>query len=87
MENLESTHDRRRGFSIDEFVVLFPETGDLIEETEDGQYSVLVDIYRKVDDNMIKVENEEVTPELQTKIEEYLTRMMMSAIENELGEK
>lgn len=86
MENLESTHEKRQGFEIDGFVVLFPDTENLVQETEDG-ISILVDIYRKVDDNMIKVENEEVTPELQEKIEQYLNRMLMSAIENELGEK
>ena len=49
----------------------------------DGHLSVLVDIYKKIDNNMIKVENHEVTPDLQNKIEEYLNRMLTSAIENE----
>ncbi|CAB5221428.1 hypothetical protein UFOVP247_163 [uncultured Caudovirales phage] len=82
MENLESTHDRRQGFSIDDYVVLFPHD-DFIEETEDGSISVLVDIYRKVDNNMVKVENHEVTEELQNKIQDYIERMISSAAEVE----
>jgi len=87
MEKQESElQDKRHGFTIDEYVVLFPEEGEFIEETKDGHLSVLVDIYKKIDNNMIKVENHEVTPDLQNKIEEYINRMLTSAIENEKSE-
>jgi hypothetical protein len=82
MEKTE-TNVRRQGFNIDDYVILFPESGEFIKETEDGQLSIIVDIYKQMDNNMIKVTEEEVTDDLHEKIEEYINRLIYSAIEIE----
>ena len=73
---------KREGFRVDNFFVTFP-PGDFIQEDDSGNLSVLVDIF-KIDsnNNMQKTTNEEVTPELETKIGAYINEILVRAIED-----
>ncbi len=71
---------RRDGFRIGNYFVSFPD-GNFIEEDEKGNMYVLADIYR-IDDNKnaIKLEKNEITPEVEQLISEEINRLLMDAV-------
>jgi hypothetical protein len=74
-------NDRRPGIRIDDYLICFPE-GDIITEDEKGM-SVLVDIFRLDRGNRIRVKQEELSEELEIKINAYINEMLISYIEEE----
>lgn len=77
----ETVEDKRPGFMIDNYLVTFPPFGDIIEEHEDGSLSVLLDIYKVDGETKTRAEQAEITPELETKINAYINKMLEDAIE------
>ena len=73
---------------IDEdYAISFPENENFIEEHEDGNMSILVDIYKIVDGKTTKVDKEGITPEIHAKVEAFVNEMLTQAIEFEKYEK
>ena len=81
----ETVEDKRPGFMIDNYLITFPPFGDIIEEHEDGAMSVLIDVYKVDGTNRTQVEQSEITPELEVKINAYINKMLEDAIEVEKG--
>ena len=73
--------DNRPGFLIDGFFVAFPPEGDIVQEHEDGSMSILVDIYKIDGDNRISLARDEVTPELEEKINDHINHILLQAVE------
>lgn len=74
-------------FIDDKYAIAFPEEGDFIEETEDGELSILVDIYKITDGKRTPVSQEEVTEELREKISAFVNKILLEAVEEQLGDK
>jgi hypothetical protein len=79
----EMVEDKRSGFMIDGFLISFPPEGDIIQEHEDGTMSVLVDIHKVEGSASKRIEQSELTPELEVKINAYINKMLEDAIELE----
>ena len=73
--------EKRPGFMIDNFLVTFPSEGDIVQEHEDGSMSILLDIYKvTADGERSRIEQDEITPELEEKINAYVNKMLEDAI-------
>ena len=73
--------EKRPGFMIDNFLITFPPEGDIVQEHEDGSMSILLDIYKvTADGERSRIEQDEITPELEEKINAYVNKMLEDAI-------
>ena len=73
--------DKHPGFMIDNFFITFPPEGDIVQEHEDGSMSILLDIYKvTADGERSPIEQDEITPELEEKINAYVNKMLEDAI-------
>ena len=71
------------GFRIDDYFIALPEN-DFIVEDEEGKMHILVDIYTLDKDNIkSRVNESEITPELEVKISAYINEILLQAIEEE----
>jgi hypothetical protein len=71
------------GFKIDDYFVSFPE-GEIINEEEDGQMSIIVDIYKMdKDNNRVSVPKHEITEDLELKIAAHINQILTTALEQE----
>ena len=77
--------NKKPGFRIDDYLVIFPDINNLITQNEDGSMSVLVDIYKVSEDNQTRerIPHNNLPPELEEKIQMHLTNMFESAIAEE----
>ena len=75
--------NNRPGFMIDNFLITFPteKNKDFVEENEDGSMTIIVDIYKVEAGKQIPVEQEEITPELEEKIGNFVNDLLTDAIE------
>lgn len=79
---------KREGFRIDDYFISFPSDKDFITEDENGMMSILVDIYQiDKDNNLTKITDNFVTPELETKIQAFINNVLLEAIEEEERKK
>jgi hypothetical protein len=80
---MDDAADKKKGFRIGNYFVSFPED-EFIKEDEDGKMFVLVDIYRLDNsNNAYKLEQHEITPEIEDLINNEINRMLNEAIEHE----
>jgi hypothetical protein len=72
------------GFRMGDFFISFP-PGDFIEENEDGSASLIVDIFRinKHTNECVRINENEITQELQDNINYEVNKMLMEAIQQE----
>lgn len=71
------------GFRLDDYFIALPEK-DFIVEDKDGNMHILVDIYKLEKDNTrTKVEESQITPELEAKITAYINEILLQALEEE----
>jgi hypothetical protein len=78
------------GFRLGDFFISFPASGNIIEENPDGSASILVDIYRinKETNGCVKMNQDEITPDIQDMINYEVNKMLMEAIRlEEIKEK
>jgi hypothetical protein len=77
----------KQGFRIGDHFISFPEN-EFIKEDSDGNMYAILEIYKIGKDNeAVRVENSEVTPELEEQISEEINKMLLSALEREKEEK
>lgn len=78
----EHDFNKKPGFRLDDYIVVFPDIDNLIHTHEDGSMSVLVDIYKVSEDNQTRtrVESNSLPPEVEDKIQAHITNMFESAI-------
>lgn len=76
------------GFKIGNYFCSFPTNRDFLQEDEDGRMYVLVDVYHlEHGDVMRKLEQEEITPEIEGMISEEINRILLQAIDTDAGEE
>ena len=70
------------GFRIGDYFVTFPDNDEIIKEDVDGQYYINVDIF-KIDSarNVSKMDNSEVTPEIEQMITDELHRLLRDGLD------
>ena len=74
--------DKRPGFRVGEYFVTFPNE-DFVKEDEEQRLFVEVDIFRIGPDNTaIKLDNSQVTPEIEDMISVEINKMLESTIAN-----
>lgn len=80
MEELDQ--NKKPGFRIDEYMVVFPDIDNIITTHDDGSMSVLVDIYRVSEDNLSseRIPHGDLPPEIEEKIQNHITNMFENAI-------
>jgi hypothetical protein len=81
-------NDKVVGIQIDDYLVHF--VGDeFLKEDADGNLYIVTDIYKldPVSKEKVKVEESEVTPELESKINAWINSALEQAIEREKGHK
>ncbi len=83
MEKLDP--NKKPGFRIDEYMVVFPDIDNLISTNEDGSMSVLVDVYKVSEDNTTRerVEHGNLPPDIEEKIQIHITNMFENALQEE----
>lgn len=81
----ELNPNKKPGFRIDEYLVVFPDVDNLITTLDDGSMSVLVDIYKVSDENQSteRIPQGSLPPDIEEKIQTHLTNMFESAIQAE----
>lgn len=74
--------NKKPGFRLDEYMVVFPDIENLIQQNEDGSMSVLVDIYKVSEDNQSteRIPQGNLPPEVEEKIQQHITNMFENAI-------
>jgi hypothetical protein len=77
--------NKKPGFMIDEYMVVFPDIENLISTNEDGSMSVLVDVYKVSEDNKTRerVEHGSLPPDIEEKIQTHITNMFENALQEE----
>jgi hypothetical protein len=80
-DSQESYSNKRPGFKVDDYLVIFPE-GEFISEDENG-LAINVDIFKLDGDNRTKISQGELTEDLEIKISAYINEMLTQAIEEE----
>lgn len=74
--------DKKEGFRIGNYFVTFPDD-EFVKEDENGNMYILADIY-KIDDNknVIRLKEEEITPEIESLINDEISRLLMDGIKH-----
>lgn len=74
--------NKKPGFRLDEYLVVFPDVDNLIHQNEDGTMSVLVDIYKVSEDNQTteRIPHGSLPPNVEEKIQQHITNMFENAI-------
>ena len=77
--------NKKPGFRIDNYIVIFPDIDNLISTNEDGSMSVLVDIYKVSEDNTTRerVDHGSLPPDIEEKIQTHITNMFENALQEE----
>lgn len=76
------------GFTVQDYFVVFPEEDELIKEEGDGRYYVNVDIYKiGKNQDLTKLENTEVTPEIEQLISERINNMITAGLQEVMSER
>lgn len=71
------------GFKVDDYFIALPPK-DFIVEDDDGNMHVLVDIYKLEGDTITsRLDESEITADLEQKISAYLNEMLIQAAEAE----
>lgn len=80
MEELDT--NKKPGFRLDDYMVIFPDVDNLIQQNEDGSMSVVVDIYKVSKDNQTteRIPHGSLPPDIEEKIQQHITNMFESAI-------
>jgi hypothetical protein len=80
---MSSSNEKKiEGFKIGNYFCSFPTNRDFLQEDEDGRMYVLVDVYHlEHDDIMRKLEQEEITPEIEQMISEEINRILLDAVD------
>lgn len=78
----ENNVDKIEGFRIGDYFVTFPDMEEIIKEDTDGRYYINVDIF-KIDSsrNVSKMDNSEVTPEIEQMITDELHRLLSEGLD------
>lgn len=78
----EVDQNKKPGFRLDEYMVVFPDIDNLITTHDDGSMSVLVDIYKVSDDEKTteRIPHGNLPPEVEEKIQNHITNMFENAI-------
>lgn len=80
MSKLKET--KVEGFKIGNYFCSFPTNRDFLQEDDDGRMYVLVDVYHlEQDDVMRKLEQEEITPEIEGMISDEINRILLEAVD------
>lgn len=79
--------NKKPGFRIDDYLVVFPDIDNLISTNEDGSMSVLVDIYKVTEDNTTRerVEHGSLPSDIEEKIQTHIANMFENALQEESG--
>lgn len=74
--------DNITGFRVGDYFISFPEDEFIKEDPETGGMYVLVDIY-KLDEagNAFKVEQEEITPDIENMVNTEVSKMLTAAMD------
>ena len=71
------------GFRVGQYFCSFPE-GEFIKEDESGNLFVLVDIFKiNKDDSVVKVQQDELTPDIEEQINDAINKMLLEALAND----
>lgn len=71
----------KTGFRVGDYFVSFPEDEFIKEDPESGGMYVLVDIYKlDRDNNAFKVEQNEITPEIEALVNSEINKMLTAAV-------
>jgi hypothetical protein len=71
------------GFRVGQYFCSFPE-GEFIKEDEDGNLFVMVDIFKiNKDDSVEKIQQSELTPDVEEQINSAINTMLLEALEND----
>lgn len=82
-----SKEKKIEGFKIGNYFCSFPTNRDFLQEDENGRMYVLVDIYHlENDDIMRKLEQEEITPEIEEMISEEINRILLEAVDKSMSD-
>lgn len=77
-----SDNKKIEGFKIGNYFCSFPTNRDILQEDDNGRMYVLVDIFHlEQGDIMRKLEQEEVTPEIEEMISEEINRILLEAVD------
>lgn len=71
----------------DTLAISFPRDEEFVEETESGELSILVEIYRIDNGKHVRVKQEEVTEEMHAKTEAFINELLTQAIDYDKYEK
>jgi len=73
--------DKKTGFRVGDYFVSFPEDEFIKEDPETGGMYVLVDIFRlDRDNNAFRVEQSDITPEIEHLVNTEINKMLTAAI-------
>ena len=78
----EFDQNKKPGFRLDEYMVVFPDVDNLIQQNDDGSMSVLVDIFKVSDDNQTteRIPHGNLPSDVEEKIQAHITNMFENAI-------
>lgn len=80
----ESVEKEIEGFRIGSYFVSFADKGSIINEDEQGRLYLEVDVFRiGTDESVTKLEQKEVTPDIEQMISDELSRILMENINTE----
>ena len=81
MDN-ELLTSKKPGIKFENYLITFPDIDNLVYENENGEMFVNVDIHHiDSENNTTRIKENELTPELEQKIQEYINNFLMQAIE------
>lgn len=81
MDN-ELLTSKKPGIKFENYLITFPDIDNLVYENENGEMFVNVDIHHiDSENNTTRIKENELTPELEQKIQEYINNFLVQAIE------
>lgn len=81
----ESSDKKVEGFKVGNYFCSFPTNRDFLQEDEDGRMYVLVDVYHlEQGDIMRKLEQEEITPDIEEMISEQINKILLEAVDADI---
>lgn len=87
MDN-ELLTSKKPGIKFEDYLITFPDIDNLVYENDQGEMFINVDIHHiDSNNNTTRIKENELTPELEQKIQEYINNFLVQAIEAEENNK